>query len=85
MNMKWLRERTGLRTVDVAFYLGVADSTVRNWEKGRTMPRMRMDQFIKLMRLYKCTLDELEEAMQESTRLGGGELDENDSEKEDND
>lgn len=80
MDMRRLRERAGLRIVDVVFHVGVSDSSVRNWETGRRMPRLKIDQFIKLMRLYNCTIDELEEAMQESIRIGGGEVDANEGE-----
>ena len=38
MDMKTLRERAQLRTVDIAYHIGIAESTVRNWEKGRTIP-----------------------------------------------
>lgn len=71
MDMRRLRERAGLRTIDVAFHLGVSESSVRNWETGRRVPRLRLDQFINLIRLYKCTVDELEVAMQESIRTSG--------------
>lgn len=77
MDMRRLRERLGLRTVDVAFHVGVAESSVRNWERGRSIPRLKLDQFIKLVRLYQCTIDELEESMQESIRIGGGEVENN--------
>lgn len=66
MNMKKLRERVKLRTVDVAYHLGIAESTVRNWEKGRTIPKLRLDQFGDLLRLYSCTFEELETAVKKS-------------------
>lgn len=68
MDMRQLRERAGLRTVDVAFHLGVAESSVRNWERGRTTPRLRLDQFDDLLRLLGCTFDELVESMKESMK-----------------
>jgi putative transcriptional regulator len=40
MNLKQLRENKKLRTVDVASVVGVGESTVRNWEKGRTIPTL---------------------------------------------
>jgi len=64
--MKQLRERVKLRTVDVASRIGVAESSVRNWEKGRTIPKLRIDQIGELLRLYQCSFDELEEAVKES-------------------
>ncbi|MEA5573704.1 helix-turn-helix transcriptional regulator [Calothrix sp. UHCC 0171] len=64
--MKQLRERLNLRTVDVASKVGVGESSVRNWEKGRTMPKLRIDQVAALCRLYNCSIEELEQAVNES-------------------
>ena len=64
--MRQLRERVNLRTIDVAYHLGIAESTVRNWEKGRTLPKLRIDQFGELLRLYQCSFDDLENAIKES-------------------
>ena len=69
--MKKLRERVKLRTVDVAYHLNVAESTVRNWEHGRTIPKLRLDQFSELLQLYGCSFEELEQAMKESMAGGG--------------
>lgn len=66
MDMKKLRERVKLRTVDIAYHIGIAESTVRNWEKGRTIPKLRIDQFGKLIELYGCTFDELQTAVKKS-------------------
>ncbi len=60
--MKELRQRAGLRAEDVAVKLGIAVSTVRNWEQGRTIPKMRVDQFVLLCKLYRCSIEELERA-----------------------
>ncbi|WP_414585430.1 helix-turn-helix transcriptional regulator [Scytonema sp. PCC 10023] len=62
--MKKLRERQKLRTVDVASSIGIGESTVRNWEKGRTIPKLRIDQFNKLLQLYQCSFEELTEAVE---------------------
>lgn len=64
--MKELREKAKLRTVDVAYHLGIAESTIRNWEHGRTVPKMRIDQFGELLRLYSCSFEELENAVKQS-------------------
>ncbi len=64
MNMKQLRERLGLRTVDVASNLGIGESTVRNWEHGRSLPRFEI--IASLLRLYKCSFDELDRAVKET-------------------
>ena len=60
--MKELRQRTGLRAEDVAVRLNIAVSTVRNWEQGRTIPKLRVDQFALLCKLYQCSIEELNQA-----------------------
>ena len=59
MNIRELRKKQGLRTVDVASIVGVAESTVRNWEYGKTIPKLRLDQIKKLLDLYKCDFNDL--------------------------
>jgi transcriptional regulator with XRE-family HTH domain len=66
MDMLQLREKIGLRREDVASRLGIAESTVRNWESGRTIPRLRADEILRLCTLYECSLEELVQAAQES-------------------
>jgi DNA-binding transcriptional regulator YiaG len=69
MNIKQLRTRLGLRTVDVASYVNIAESTVRNWEYGKTIPKLRLDQLKKLLELYQCSFDELYYALENSSEL----------------
>lgn len=64
--MKELRQRAGLRAEDVAVKLGIAMSTVRNWEQGRTIPKMRVDQFALLCQLYQCSIEELNKAARDA-------------------
>lgn len=64
MNMKQLRERAGLRTVDVASALGIGESTVRNWEHARSVPRF--ETIKPLLNLYQCSFGELDEAVRQS-------------------
>lgn len=59
MNIRELRKKQGLKTVDVASVVGVAESTVRNWEYGKTIPKLRLDQIKKLLDLYQCDFNEL--------------------------
>lgn len=77
--MKKLRFKVNLRTVDVACKINVAESTVRNWEAGCIVPNLKLSQFFELLRLYKCTLEELEEAMKETLSLAGNSVLWNDS------
>jgi len=61
MDLKQLRERKKLRIIDVAVALGAAESSIRNWEHGRSVPRL--EQARQLLKLYDCTFDELCDAI----------------------
>jgi transcriptional regulator with XRE-family HTH domain len=64
MDMKQLREKVNLRTVDVASRLNIGESTVRAWEKGKSTPSFEI---IKpLMGLYGVNFDQLHEAVMQS-------------------
>lgn len=64
--MKQLRERVNLSPADIASSLEISVSSVNNWEAGRTIPKLRLDQFMALLRLYQCSIEELEQAYSES-------------------
>lgn len=66
MDMKQLRLKVKLRTVDVASRVGIAESSVRNWEKGRTIPKLTIDKVAVLCELYQCSIVELAQASQKS-------------------
>lgn len=66
MDMKDLRRKAGLRAEEVAVQLDIAVSTVRNWEQGRTIPRLRLDQIAELCKIYKVSFDELVAASRET-------------------
>lgn len=51
------RKKAGLTQMDVAKALGITDSAVNQWEKGRTFPKT--EQLPKLAKLFGCTVDEL--------------------------
>jgi len=57
--MQILRVNAGLTAQQVAQELGVAESTIRNWDKGRTEPNVTFAQVKTLTRLYKCSVDDL--------------------------
>lgn len=69
MDLRALRERAGLKVYEVATELGCVESSIRNWEKGRTTPKLEVWQVFRLRDLYKCTEAELVEAVKESMRL----------------
>lgn len=72
--MKQLRERVKLSPADVASQLEISVSSINNWEAGRTIPKLRLDQFMELIRLYQCNAEDLEQAHKESQQkyLQGG-------------
>jgi putative transcriptional regulator len=72
MDMKELREKAGLSPEEAAFRLGVAHSTIRNWESGKTEPSLGVTKISQLLRLYRCSFEELEQAVRES-KAGEGE------------
>ena len=65
MNMKQLRKRSSKRPEDIASELGVAISTVRNWEQLKNAPRMTPKGLQQLMLVYDCSFEELLEAEKE--------------------
>ncbi len=66
MDLRALRERAGLTILDVSHDLKCAESSIRNWEKGRTTPKMEVWQVFRLRDLYQCTEEELVQAVKES-------------------
>jgi putative transcriptional regulator len=66
MDLRALRERAGFSAVEVARQLQCSESSVRNWEKGRSTPTLEFWQVFRLRDLYKCTEEELVQAAKES-------------------
>ncbi|NJL69243.1 MAG: helix-turn-helix domain-containing protein [Microcoleus sp. SM1_3_4] len=66
MDLRALRKRAGLTLTDVAQILECSDSSIRNWEKGRTMPKLEVWQVFRMRDLYKCTEAELVIAVKKS-------------------
>lgn len=66
MDLRALRERAGFTAVEVAHQLQCSESSIRNWEKGRTTPKMEVWQVFRLRDLYHCTEEELVQAVKES-------------------
>ncbi|MEB3280833.1 MAG: DUF4351 domain-containing protein [Lyngbya sp.] len=68
IDLRTLRQRAGLRIVDVAELLKCSQSSIRNWEKGRTTPKLEIWQVFYLRDLYRCTEAELKQAVIKSMR-----------------
>lgn len=66
MDLRTLRERAGFTAVEVARQLQCSESSIRNWEKGRSTPKMEVWQVFRLRDLYQCTEEELVQAVKES-------------------
>ena len=60
--MRELRVRSGKKAEEIAVELGVSVSTVRNWDQGKTAPRMTPMDMQRLMAVYGCSFDELVKA-----------------------
>jgi DNA-binding XRE family transcriptional regulator len=54
-----LREKAGLTQEALAAALGVTDHTVRNWEKGRSEPKLTIKQMKELCSALRCGLNDL--------------------------
>lgn len=59
IDMETLRERVGLTPAEVAAHLKKDQNTIRNWEAGRTIPKLTPDEYLEALRLYQCTPEEL--------------------------
>lgn len=66
MTLKDLRARAGLKQVEVAKRLRVTIIAVSNWELGKNNILAKHKKM--LVRLYGCTLQELDEAIKESKK-----------------
>jgi len=66
MNLRALRKSAGLIIRNVARELKCSESSIRNWEKGRTTPMVEVWQVFRLRDLYQCTEAELVQAVKES-------------------
>ena len=57
MSLKSARLKSGKSVPDVMKFLGVSDSCVYAWEKGKRRPRP--GKCLKLAQLYGCTVEDL--------------------------
>jgi DNA-binding XRE family transcriptional regulator len=54
-----MRESLGLTQKDIADELGVTEQTVRNWEHGRSIPKLTIPQVKRLCILLKRPLEDI--------------------------
>ncbi|MDG2992426.1 helix-turn-helix domain-containing protein [Candidatus Synechococcus calcipolaris G9] len=54
-----LRTKVGLTQIELAEALGVTEATVRNWERGRSVPQLSIPQVKALCRVLAISLDDL--------------------------
>ncbi len=66
MDMEALRERAGLTRSEVADKLEISETSVRNWETGRTEPTMTPQKYRDLLEILQCTPKELAVASETS-------------------
>ena len=69
ITMKDLRNKVGLSQAQVARELGLAESTIRNWERGRSIPTLPATDYPKLLKLYQCSPEELAMAAEASRQI----------------
>jgi transcriptional regulator with XRE-family HTH domain len=65
---KMLRKKAGLTIRAVSIALDVADSTITRWESGSTTPTLTLKQVSKLMKLYDCSVDQLDRSFTKARR-----------------
>jgi transcriptional regulator with XRE-family HTH domain len=65
---KMLRKKAGLTIRAVSIALDVADSTITRWESGSTTPTLTLKQVSVLMKLYGCSVDQLDRAFTKARR-----------------
>jgi transcriptional regulator with XRE-family HTH domain len=68
IDLRGLRLAQDLAIIDVAEIMGKSEYTIMNWEKGDVPPRMQLSQFYQLAELLKCSIDELNSAIKESSK-----------------
>ncbi len=66
-----LRESVGLTQEALAARLGVTDHTIRNWEKGRTEPKLTIRQTKALCAALNCSLEELPDTFAPENKNAG--------------
>ena len=62
-----LREKAGLTQLELSRLVGVTESTIQNWESGRTGTD-HIERIIRFCKALNCQVDDLIEYMSESSK-----------------
>ncbi|ABW32322.1 helix-turn-helix transcriptional regulator [Acaryochloris marina] len=54
-----MRRKQGLTQDDIAEALGISGQSVSNWERGRSIPTLTIDQVKTLCKILDCTLNDI--------------------------
>lgn len=65
---KVLRKRAKLTVRSVSLALGVTETTVTRWEAGIYAPTLSLKQVMILMKLYDCSIEQLDRAFSKAQR-----------------
>ncbi len=63
-----LRKRAKLTVRSVALELGVTENTVTRWEAGIYAPTLSLKQVMILMKLYSCSIEQLDKAFSKAQK-----------------
>lgn len=66
MDIEALRQRAGLTREILAQHLDISETSIRNWEGGRTEPTMTPSKYVVILEILKCTPAEFANATQVS-------------------
>lgn len=62
----FLREKAGLTQLELSRLVGVTESTIQNWESGRTGTE-HIDRVVKFCKALNCRVEDLIEYIEEAT------------------
>lgn len=65
-----LRDKVGLRQIDVANAMNRRLATISDWETGKIKPKLHIGEVLALCKLYKVSLEELHSAFELSAKKG---------------
>lgn len=69
LNIKNARVKAGLRQIDIAKVMNVAQPTVSSWEANASAPSA--EQLPELAKLFDCTIDDLFDQCEEESHARG--------------